>query len=204
MTSISKMLTSSKNKIGAIALVSVLAISAFALTAYARPPVAGVGDHVMKINLKGVPNDSNRACENSSSNNIYTMFDTDTGELIPPGHQHILWHHSTTNAVVDHCTENIDDDLAQVDLKKGTYVFTIRILGPLSQENKIRYCSQTVDTHTAETHCLLVVEEVRSKGKPTFTVPDDIFDDPNIDQIWSFVTGSKFRNAQIDIWKAVA
>lgn len=174
--------------------------------AFARPspgsdPEFAVGDHVMKINLKGVPNTTNRACDNSSSNNIYTPFGTDDGTDIPVGHQHIRWHLGDTNTVVDHCTEAIDGDYAKVDLNAGTYVFTIRLLGPVKDTNNLRFCSQIESLHNEE-HCILDIDVVRQKGTPKFTVPDAIFDDVNEDQIWSLVTGTDFRNAQIDIWEA--
>jgi len=173
--------------------------------AFARPlPADPVGDHVMKINLKGVPNTTNRSCDTSSSNNIYTPFGTDDGTDIPAGHQHIQWHLGTTNTVVDHCTEAIDDDYAMVDLDAGSYVYTIRLLGPVKDTNNLRFCSQVVSLHNEETHCILDTNVVREKGTPKFTIPKAIFDDVNEDQIWSLVTGNDFRNAQIDIWEAVA
>ena len=111
----------------AFSLAAVFAVSMiFATTAFpaqqafARPdPGFAVGDHVMKINLKGVPNTTNRACDTSSSNNIYTPSGTDDGTAIPAGHQHIQWSHATTNTVVDHCTEALDGDYAKVDLKRS-------------------------------------------------------------------------------------
>ena len=176
--------------------------------AFARPdPGFAVGDHVMKINLKGVPNTTNRACDTSSSNNIYTPSGTDDGTAIPVGHQHIQWHHATTNTVVDHCTEALDGDYAKVDLKDGTYIFTIRMLGP--PDSAIRYCSQISSLHTVvvvegDTHCVLDIDVVREKGTPKFTIPKNVFDDAFEDQIWSLVASDKFRNAQIDIWEAPA
>jgi len=171
--------------------------------AFARPdPGFAVGDHVMKINLKGVPNNTARACDNSSSNNIYTPFGTDDGTAIPAGHQHILWALGPTNKVVDHCTEALDDDYARVELDtRSDYVYTIRMLGKPSPDNNLRFCSQTVTLH-AELHCVLDTNVVREKGTPKFTIPEAIFDDVNEDQIWSLVTGTDFRNAQIDIWYA--
>ena len=187
----------------AATLLATLALATPEQQAFARPlPADPVGDHVMKINLKGVPNDTNRACDNSSSNNIYTPRGTDDGTAIPVGHQHILWHHSTTNVVVDHCTEGLDGDQAQVDLKDGTYVYTIRMLG--KPDGAIRFCSQIVSLHNADTHCILDTVVVRGTGKPTFTIPKNVFDDQYEDQIWSLVANGDFRNAQIDIWEAPA
>lgn len=199
-----------KKTIFATTLTAVLAatlLATFALVstpeqqAFARPdPGFAVGDHVMKINLKGVPNDTNRACDNSSSNNIYTPRGTDDGTPIPAGHQHIQWHLGATNTVVDHCTEDLDGDYALVDLKDGTYVYTIRMLG--KPDGAIRFCSQIVSLHNAETHCILDTVVVREKGTPKFTIPTKIFDDTLEDIIWSLVANDKFRNAQIDIWEA--
>jgi len=185
----------------AATLVLTLAMSFSEQQAFARPdPGFAVGDHVMKINLKGVPNTTNRACDQSSSNNIYTPFGTDDGTAIPAGHQHIRWHHATSNVVVDHCTEALDGDYAVVDLQDGTYVYTIRMLGPPT--GHIRFCSQIESLHNGETHCILDTVVVREKGAPKFTIPSTIFDDALEDQIWSLVANDKFRNAQIDIWEA--
>lgn len=172
--------------------------------AYARPdPGYPVGDHVMTIHLKGVPNDTDRNCDNGSSNNIYTMYDTNKGD-IQVNHQHILWNHADTNAVTDHCTENVGDvsDPAEVDLQNGSYVYTLRILGPNKDTNTFTYCSQTQFTHDNEEHCVLDTTVVRDNGNPKFTIPQNIFSDEFDGEVWSFVTGSDFRNAQIDIWEA--
>lgn len=171
--------------------------------AFARPPLddpTTVGDHVMKINLKGVPNTTNRACDGSSSNNIYTPFGTNFA-----GHQHILWDHfeTTANVVVDHCTEALDGDAAKVELLPGVYVFTIRMLGPPTAE--IKYCSQLISIHDdPDTHCVLgdFIIVPGHIGKPGYTVPKNLFDDATEDQIWSLIANTKFRNAQIDIWEA--
>lgn len=186
----------------AVTLVATLAmISISDQQAFARPqPDVAVGDHIMKINLKGVPNTTNRACDQSNSNNIYTPFGTDDGTKIPAGHQHIRWHHATDNRVIDHCTEAIDGDYAGVNLQDGTYVYTIRMLGP--PDGKIRFCSQIESLHNDETHCILDTEVIREKGKPKFTIPKNIFDDQFEDQIWSLVANGKFRNVQLDIWEA--
>ena len=188
--------------------------------AYARPPVAGVGDHVMKINLIGVPNGTDRNCDSGSNKNIYTLRGTDDGDLVKknPKHQHILWHHGTTNTVVDHCTEGVGDagDEAQVDLKEGDYKFTIRILGPANPANNnfLKYCSELISVHdeteaNMEWDCVVddatVADTTVSRGNggsPSYTLPKNIFDDDNEDQIWSTATGSGFRLAQIDIWEA--
>jgi len=176
--------------------------------AFARPdPGPSVGDHVMKINLKGVPNTTNRACDTSSSNNIYTPFGTDVGgDIGSISHQHIEWLLGTTNKVVDHCTEALDTDPAQVNLdSRVAYVYTIRLLGPVSDTNNLRFCSDIIDVHNAGTHCVLGETNVLrdTGGTPQFTIPaKKIFDDANKDQVWSLVTGTDFRNAQIDIWEA--
>ena len=175
--------------------------------AYARPQVAGVGDHVMTIHLKGVPNDTDRNCESGNNKNIYTMYDTHKGD-IQVNHQHIDWLRADSNRVVDHCTENVGDpaDRAEVEIKEGSYIYTIRILGPNKVTNEITYCQQAKQIHDADVdgdvHCILDQQEIRSNGKPSFSIPKNIFSDDFDDETWSLVTGSGFRNAQIDIWEA--
>ena len=176
--------------------------------ASARPdPGSPVGDHVMTIHLKGVPNDTDRNCESGNSKNIYTMYDTHKGD-IQVSHQHIDWLRSDVNQVKDHCTENVGDpgDRAEVEMKEGSYIYTIRILGPNKVTNEITYCQQPKLIHDADVdgdvHCILDEQVIRDNGKPSFTIPKNVFSDQFDDETWSLVTGSDFRNAQIDIWEA--
>ena len=188
--------------------------------AYARPPLAGVGDHVMKINLIGVPNGTDRNCDSGSSKNIYTPIGTDDGGKVKENirHQHILWAPNTgTNAVTDHCTEGVGDaaDEAQVELDGGDYKFTIRILGPANNGgNFFKYCSELISVHDSteaagEYDCVVDGSTVpdtvvsRGGGSPSYTIPKTLFEDPdNEGQVWSTATGSGFKIAQIDIWEA--
>jgi len=191
--------------------------------AYARPPLAGVGDHVMKINLIGVPNSTDRNCDSGSSKNIFTPIGTDDGGKVKanPKHQHILWlpNLADTNAVTDHCTEGVGgaNTPAEVKLEAGDYKFTIRILGPVNEvKNFLKYCSELISVHTAtesagEFDCVVdgatVPDTVvkRGGGSPSYTLPKDLFEDPdNEGNIWSFAVGKKFKIAQIDIWEAPA
>ena len=185
--------------------------------AYARPaPDAPVGDHVMKINLIGVPNATDRNCDNGSSNNIYTPRGTDVdGVKIKDNikHQHILWNHASPNSVVDHCTEGvgISADEAIVQLEPGNYKVSIRILGPANDVSKnfLKICSETVSSHLDDeiSHCVIedmeIIDQVnRNSGKPTSTVlPKNLFDDSVEGQVWSTTNGGLFRIAQIDIWE---
>ena len=191
--------------------------------AYARPPLAGVGDHVMKINLIGVPNGTDRNCDSGGSKNIYTPIATFVdGKKVKEtiGHQHILWlpNLPDTNAVTDHCTEGVGgaDTPAEVKLEAGDYKFTIRILGPANEiKNFLKYCSELISVHETteaamEFDCVVdgaTVDDTtvnRGGGGPSYTLPKDLFEDPDTEgQVWSFVTGSKFKIAQIDIWEAL-
>ena len=164
--------------------------------AYARPD-PGLGfevEHVMKINLKGVPTDGDAKC-NGGSNNIYMNVPTRQ-------HQHVLVHHDSFNKVTDNCTENIDGSWAGVSLDDPDtqYYLTIRMLGPPA--GNLKFCSQTFSLHEdPETHCLL--DEIAShKGKPKFTITGKVFDEALEDQVWNFEGNGKFRIAQLDIWKA--
>lgn len=189
--------------------------------AYARPPLEGVGDHVMKINLIGVPNDTDRNCDSGSSNNIYTPIGNDDDGKVKENihHQHILWAPSVadSNNVTDHCTEDVGDadTPAQVNLEGGDYKMTIRILGPANNGgNFLKYCSELISVHAQteadeEYDCVVDGETVddtvvsRGGGSPSYTIPKDLFEDPdNEGQVWSLATGSGFKIAQIDIWEA--
>ena len=196
--------------------------------AYARPAPAGVGDHVMKINLIGVPNDTDRNCDSGSSSNIYTGIGTDNGDTIDSNkkHQHIIWDHGlsmttgqpvTANKVVDHCTEFVgeDQDEAIVELLPGNYMVSIRMLGPVNDlpQNFLKICSELVSDHADEdtNHCIVDGVEVddenldkvqRNGGKPiSTTLSKMLFDDSVEDQVWSTTTGNNFKIAQIDLWE---
>jgi len=165
--------------------------------AYARPD-PGLGfdvEHVMKINLKGVPTDGDAKCS-GNSNNIYMHVPTG-------GHQHVDVTHGDFNHVTDNCTRNIDGDRAGLTLDDpGTeYWMTIRHLG--SPASDLKFCSQTKLIHDGDPldHCVLSSIDTHN-GKPKFSVPGKVFDEALEDQTWNFDGNSKFRNAQIDIWKA--
>ena len=180
----------------AATLVATLALVPLAdQQAFARPnPDIGMDvEHVMKINLKGVPTDGDAKC-NGNSNNIYMNVPTKQ-------HQHVQVTHSDQNKVTDNCTENIDGDYAGVSLDDpGTeYYLTIRTLGPPAAE--LKFCSQKESLHIDETHCVLDVVAGHN-GKPKFTFTGKVFDDVLEDQIWNFEGNSKFRIAHLDIWKA--
>ncbi len=167
--------------------------------AYARPD-PGLGfdvDHVMKINLKGVPTDGDAKCS-GNSNNIYMNVPTKK-------HQHVDVTHGDFNGVTDNCTENIDGDRAGVTLDDpGTeYYLTIRLLGPPTSD--LKFCSQIFSDHedVLTDHCVL--DSVMShNGKPKFTITGKVFGDAVEDQVWNFSGNDKFRNAQLDIWVATA
>jgi len=182
--------------------------------AFARPaPDAPVGPHVMKINLIGVPNNTDRNCDSGNSKNIYTPIGTDDGGKIRdnPGHQHIFWFLAASNTVTDHCTEGVGvaEDAAEVDIVAGEYVVSVRILGPANDlpKNFLKICSETVTDHNGNIHCVIdeveIVDTVtRNSGKPvSTTLSKHLFNDAGENSVWSFVNGERFRLAQIDIWE---
>jgi len=180
----------------AATLVATLALVPLAdQQAYARPD-PGLGfdvDHVMKINLKGVPTEGDAKCD-GNSNNIYMYVPTKQ-------HQHVQVTHSDQNKVTDNCTENIDGNWAGVDLDDPDtqYYLTIRQLGP--QASDLKFCSQTLTDHQEEEHCILSSVDSHS-GKPKFTFTGKVFDEAGEDQVWNFDGNGKFRIAQLDIWVA--
>jgi hypothetical protein len=182
----------------AATLVATLALVPLAdQQAFARPnpDPTQLGEHVMKINLKGVPTDNDAKC-NGNSNNIYMNVPTKQ-------HQHVDVAHGSVNTVTDNCTENIDGSRAGVTLDDPDteYFLTIRLLGPPSSD--LKFCSQIFSDHEDEEteHCVL--DSVMShKGKPKFTLTGKVFGDATEDQVWNFEGNSKFRIAQLDIWKA--
>ena len=169
--------------------------------AYARPdPDIGFDvEHVMKINLKGVPTAGDAKCS-GNSNNIYMHVPT-------RGHQHVDVVRNTDgiNKVTDNCMKNIDNSRAEVTLDEDgeTFFLTIRLLG--SPASELKFCSQVFSDHENELtdHCILDVV-VAHNGKPVFDFKGTVFSDAFEDEVWNFEGNGKFRIAQLDIWVATA
>ena len=187
----------------AITLVATLALVPLAdQQAFAKKPLPNFDDaeRLLGINLIGMPNsvETDGKCDINNSKNVYTV----RGE----GHEHLLFVNGTNNTVVDHCTDAIDGDDAVLtldvdDIPNGDVFYTVRMLG--KPGGNLTFCSTTVTIHNSD-HCIIGVDTTesfdRGTGKPGFSVPKKLFDDPFDNQVWSMQIGTDFRIAQIDVW----